>query len=77
MEIAWENLGRIVVTIGGRKVVIPGETFLDHKPDYLIYAKYLNKWEDGTDISVAEKQEIIATVVAEAEKRGWNFEVEE
>lgn len=43
LEIEWENLGRIVVTIDGRKVVIPGETFLDHKPDYLTYAKYLNK----------------------------------
>jgi hypothetical protein len=77
LEISWEGRGRIVATIDNRKVVIPGETFLDHKPDYLIYAKYLTKWEDGTDITIERRREIIAAVVSEAEKRGWRFEVEE
>lgn len=76
VELIWESRGRIVAIIDGREVTIPGETFLEHDPDYVIYAKYLKLWGDGTPIAEDEKSSILTDVLGEAERRGWKFEVE-
>ena len=76
MEFDWRSRGKVTVTDNGRVAEIPGEMMLLHDPDFLIYAKYLTAWNDGTLLTPEEKESLLEQVVAEAAERGWKFEVE-
>ncbi len=48
------------------------------QPDtgYVIYARYITAWDDGTTLSDEEQAELLDEVVDEAVRRGWKFEIE-
>jgi Immunity protein 74 len=76
VDITWVNRGLVVVRDGGRILHVGGEALLERDPDYLVYARYITRWEDGTLISDEEKSDLLDRLVDEAAKRGWKFEIE-
>jgi len=66
----------VVFEADGRTLNVWGEALLNHDPDFLIYARAITQWEDGSPISDEEKEEILDRVVREAAGRGWKFDVE-
>lgn len=76
MEFEWRSRGKVTVTVDGRIADIPGELLLMHDPDFVIYAEYFTTWRDGTLLTVEEKEHLLEEVVAEAESRGWKFEIQ-
>jgi uncharacterized protein YeaC (DUF1315 family) len=80
VDIRWVNRGLVVVSVGKwprkKTLHVGGEALLAHDPDYLIYARSITHWEDGTAISDEEKAEVLDRLIGEAAKRGWKFEIE-
>jgi hypothetical protein len=66
-----------IAYIDGRALVIGGE-ILGDVPDtvYVIYARYVTSWDDGTSLSDEERAELLDEVVDEAARRGWKFEID-
>jgi hypothetical protein len=75
MDLVWENRGLVQAIIGDRKILVGGEALLEGNPDFLVYAQYLNSWEDGTPLTVEEKATFLDDLVEEARRRGWKFEI--
>jgi hypothetical protein len=76
LELSWVSRGRVIARIGDRLITIAGEALLEHDPDYLIYARYIKAWDDGTLLTEAEKVRILDDVVEEAASRGWKFDIQ-
>jgi uncharacterized protein YeaC (DUF1315 family) len=59
VDIRWVNRGLVAVRVGKwprkKTLHVGGEALLAHDPDYLIYARSITHWEDGTPISDEEK----------------------
>jgi hypothetical protein len=51
---------------------------LAHWPDisYVIYARWITAWDDGTALSDEERAELLNEVVDEAARRSWMFEID-
>ena len=58
-----------------RTLKVGGEWLLNHDPDFLIYARSLTNWDDGTPIAEGELPAILDEVVDVAAGQGWNFEI--
>jgi hypothetical protein len=67
----------LIADIGGRGIRIGGESFGDW-PDitYVIYARWITAWDDGTTLSDEEQAELLDAVVDEAARRGWRVEID-
>jgi hypothetical protein len=76
MRLHWANKGRVEAFVGDRMVVIGGEALLERDPDYVIYAATVTHWDDGTQIDVDERADLIDRVIEAAARRGWKFEVD-
>jgi Immunity protein 74 len=76
VDISWVDRGLVIVRSGDKTLHVGGEALLEGHPDFLIYARYINHWEDGTSISDEEKADVLDRLVEEAVKRGWKFEIE-
>jgi Immunity protein 74 len=80
VDISWVDRGSVIVSVGRwprrKKLRVAGEYLLARDPDFLIYARYITHWEDGTAISDEEQADVLDRVVDEAAKRGWKFEIE-
>jgi hypothetical protein len=75
LEITWVNRGLIIVRINNKSVEVGGEVLLEHDPDFMIFARSVTKWSDGTPITEAEKVALLDEVVKVAAERGWKFEI--
>jgi Immunity protein 74 len=75
IEITWVNRGLVIAYVDGRAVRIGGEVLLEHDPDYMIYARSVTAWDDGTPLSGEEQAELLDEVVDEAARHGWKFEI--
>jgi Immunity protein 74 len=83
VDISWVSRGLVIAKVGRwprRKTLhVGGEWLLGDAPDdpdYVIYARYITHWQDGTPISDEEQAELLDRVVDEAAKRGWKFVIE-
>lgn len=76
MEITWVNRGLVILRVNNRTLHVKGEALIAGDPDFLIYAQYITRWEDGTPISDEQKAEVLDRLVDEASTRGWKFEIE-
>jgi Immunity protein 74 len=76
MRLHWVNKGRVEAFVGDRMVVIGGEALLERDPDYVIYAETVTHWDDGAQIDVDERADLIDRVIEAAAQRGWKFEVD-
>jgi Immunity protein 74 len=76
VELTWD-MRTAIAHIGSRTLRIGGESFGD-SPDiiYMIYARSITTWDDGTTLSDEEKTELLDEVVEEAARHGWKFEIE-
>jgi hypothetical protein len=76
VELTWD-MRTAIAHIDGRVLVVSGENFGD-VPDivYVIYARYITAWDDGTPLSDEEQAELLDEVVDEAARRGWKFEID-
>ena len=76
VQLRWD-MRTVIAHIDGRAVRIGGEIVGDW-PDtgYVIYARYITAWDDGTPLSDEEQAELLDEVVDEAARRGWKFEIE-
>ncbi len=76
VELTWD-MRTVIVHSDGRTLRIGGETFGDW-PDtsYVIYARWITAWDDGTTLSGEDQAELLNEVVDEAARRGWKFEIE-
>jgi Immunity protein 74 len=75
IEITWVNRGLVIAHVDGRALRIGGEWLLEHDPDYMIYARSVTAWEDGTPLSEEERAELLDEVIDKASGRGWKFEI--
>jgi hypothetical protein len=64
--------------VANRLVTVGGEAYLPGhgSPDFVVYTNTIEKWDDGAPISVDEKREIVACVIAQAESQGLRIEIE-
>lgn len=74
------NLTRATVelSVDGRKVTMHGEAYLPGhgSPAFVAYRNTLRAWDDGTELTEPEKQAAIDDLLADAQARGWEIEVE-
>ena len=75
MEIEWVGRGLVIARIGDRSVRVGGEYLVNHDPDFLIYARSVTNWDDGTPISELERAELLDEVVDAASREGWKFAI--
>jgi hypothetical protein len=76
LELRWVSRGRVIAQVGDRSITVWGEALLEHDPDYLIHAKSVRAWDDGTLLAEDEKSGILDDVVEEAARRGWKFSIQ-
>ena len=76
MELIWGDRGHVTVKVDGRPLRVAGEILLEHNPDFMIYARYINAWDDGTPLGEDDKTDLLDQVVEEAARRGYRFEIE-
>jgi hypothetical protein len=76
VELTWD-MRTVIAHIDGRVLRIGGEIVGDW-PDtgYVIHARYITAWDDGTTLSDEEQAELLDEIVDEAARRGWKFEIE-
>ena len=75
MEITWVNRGLIIVRVNNKSMEVGGEVLLEHDPDFLIFARSVTRWADGTPITEEEKAALLDELVDAAAERGWKFEI--
>lgn len=75
MEINWVGRGLVIAGFGDRTIRVGGEYLLNHEPDFLIYARSVTCWDDGTVVSEPERDELLDEVVAAASRNGWRFDI--
>ena len=76
IELTWD-MRTLIAHIDGRALRIGGENFGDWPhTSYVIYARYITAWSDGTTLSDEEKAELLDEVVDEAARRGWKVEID-
>jgi hypothetical protein len=75
MEIEWVSRGMVIARIGDRSIRVGGEYLVNHDPDFLIYARTVTAWDDGTPVSELERAEILDEVVDAASRQGWKFAI--
>jgi hypothetical protein len=73
MEIEWVGRGAVIAKIGDRSIRVGGEYLVNHDPDFLIYARTVASWDDGTPISELERATLLDEVVDAASRQGWKF----
>jgi hypothetical protein len=62
MEIEWVSPWLMIARIGDRSIRVEGEV-VNHNPDFLIYARGVTSWDDGTQISESERAALLDEVV--------------
>jgi hypothetical protein len=72
----WVNPGLVIVKIDDRTLHVGGEATIEGPVHFMIYARYLTHWEDGTPIGDDEKAVVLDQVLDLALKRGWTFKIE-
>ena len=75
LDITWVNRGLVIARVNDRTLQVRGEWLLEHNPDFMIYARSVTSWDDGTPISEEERAKILDEVVDVAAERGWKFEI--
>jgi len=75
MEIEWVGRGLVIARIGERSFRVGGEYLVNHDPDFLIYARTVTSWDDGTPISELERAALLDEVVDVAARQGWKFSI--
>jgi len=73
MEIEWVGRGTVIARIGDRFIRVGGEYLVNHDPDFLIYARTVTAWDDGTPLSESERAALLDEVVDAASRYGWQF----
>jgi hypothetical protein len=53
---------------------VEGEV-VNHDPDFLIYARGVTSWDDGTPISESERAALLDEVVDAASRQGLKFDI--
>jgi hypothetical protein len=76
VELIWGDRGHVTVKFDDRPLTIWGEMLLEHSPDFMIYARAINAWDDGTPLGEDEKADLLDQVVEEAAKLGAKFEIQ-
>lgn len=66
------------LSVSGRSVTVQGEAYLPGhgSPDFVAFSATLRCWDDGSEISEREKQEILEQIQDEARDSGLVIEVE-
>ena len=75
MHITWMDPQNIAVQIDGRHLHISGEGLVGEGTGFVIYAAYIQQWDDGTPMSKEVKAATLDQVVHEAARRGWRFQI--
>lgn len=75
IDITWVNRGLVIAHIDSRALHVGGEWLLEHDPDFVIYARTVTAWHDGTPLSEEEQAELLDEIVDEAARHGWKFEI--
>lgn len=75
MELTWVNRGLVVVQDEGRIAHVGGEALVNEDPHFLVYARYLTHWADGTPLEGEAKDRFLGDLVEAAATRGWNFQI--
>lgn len=75
MEIEWVGRGMVIARIGDRSIHVGGEYLVNHEPDFLIYARTVTSWDDGTPISESERAVLLDEVIDVAARQGWKFAI--
>lgn len=75
MEIEWVGRGLVIARIGDRSIRVGGEYLVNHDPDFLIYARSVTSWDDGTSVSELERAALLDEVVDAASRAGWKFTI--
>jgi Immunity protein 74 len=73
LKVEWVGRGLVIVRTRGKVLHVGGEALLKHDPDYVIYARYITRWEDGTLITDDDRARVLDELIDEATKRGWKF----
>jgi hypothetical protein len=74
VEIQWAGKGWLIAKTEDRSIRIGGEWY-EGEPDFLIYARTVKSWDDGSPISESEKVELLDEVVDVAARQGWKLEI--
>jgi hypothetical protein len=75
MELQWVSRGTVIASIGDRSIRLGGEYLVNHDPDFLIYARTVTTWDDGTPISESDRVALLDEVIDAAALQGWKFDV--
>jgi hypothetical protein len=75
VDITWVSRGRVIARANDRTLRVGGEWLLEHNPDFMIYARTVTCWDDGTAITEEERAKILDEVVDVAAEQGWKFEI--
>ena len=75
LDITWVNRGLVITRVNDRTLQVGGEWLLEHDPDFMIYARSVTSWDDGTPITEEERAKILDEVVDVAAEQGWKFEI--
>jgi hypothetical protein len=67
--------GMVTVRVNGRTPQVGGEYMFNHDPDFIIYARTVIKWDDGTPIEEVERVALLDELADVAAECCWNFEV--
>lgn len=69
--------GSIEVTLDGRTATVTGEAYPIESPGptFEAYSKLLRAWDDGTEMTEAEKRAVLDDMQADARARGWDVAV--
>jgi hypothetical protein len=76
VEMTWVSPGLVIAKIENRTLRVGGEAIIEGPVNFVIYARYLTHWEDGTPIGDDEKAIVLDRVVDASADRGWTFEIE-
>jgi len=74
------KLTRSTLNVGvkGRTITVQGEAFLPGhgSPDFVVFSNTIERWDDGAQITDAEKREVLRQIEEEARSSGLHIEIE-
>lgn len=76
VDLTWDTYS-VIAHVNGRTLRVGGEHVVGDWPDtsYVIYARYITAWDDGTPLSDEEQAELLDEIVDEAARHSWRFEI--
>jgi hypothetical protein len=75
MDIVMEDRGTLRVEVDGRTIYVGGELIAGETVDFVVYARSVKTWTDGTPLTDEEQAEFLDALVDAGMKCARRYEI--